>query len=91
MKKNSSNGNTPFSKRIGRLQVSIFENENKEGKIYFSTYIRRPYQTEDGQWKDGPLSKRDLEQDLPDAQRIATEHIAKREKQLRKSNLLADS
>lgn len=84
--KQDNASNKPFSKRHGRLHISVFENTNKDGEVYFSTYILRRFKNGDDQWKDGPLSERDLE-DLDYAKQIATEYIAKRKQEGQASHL----
>ena len=78
--KQDNSSNKPFSQKHGRLQISVFENTNKDCEVYFSTYILRRFKNGDDQWKDGPLSERDLE-DLDSAKQIATKYIAKRKEE----------
>lgn len=70
--------NAPVYKgREGRLQVSIFEDTSKDGKIRFSTYIQRLYKSADGQWKTGAFSGQDLD-DLAKARDLALAQIKRR-------------
>ena len=63
--------------RLGRLQVSVFENLSDDGKIRFSTYIQRNYKAHDGNWKQGALSEMDLD-DLAKARELAVAEIQQR-------------
>ncbi|MCO6042694.1 hypothetical protein NG895_02130 [Aeoliella sp. ICT_H6.2] len=79
------NRQTPFRKRVGRLNVTVFENVSKKGEIYFSTYIQRRYET-NGTWKEGPLSEFDLD-DLPVATQMAQQYIANQKAKYSKQQL----
>jgi hypothetical protein len=82
---NNNNRQAPFRKRVGRLNVTVFENVSRKGEIYFSTYIQRRYET-DGVWKEGPLSEQDLD-DLPVAKQVAEAYIAEQKQRYSKQQL----
>jgi len=81
----NNNKQEPFRKRVGRLNVTVFENLSKKNEIYFSTYIQRRYET-NGVWKEGPLSEQDLE-DLPQAKQVAEAYIAEQKQRYSKQQL----
>lgn len=78
-----------YKKRLGRLQISIFENlSEKDGKIRFSTYIQRTYKTDSGEWRVGSFSEEDLD-DMPKAAALAKELIEERKASYSKQQLAA--
>lgn len=88
-KKQKQKSNGPVYKtRLGRLQISVFENISKEGVIYFSTYIQRNYKADDGTWKTAPFSEEDLD-DLGKASEIAAEKILLKKESYSKQQLSA--
>jgi len=88
MKKNTNNNsNKPFTTKQGRLRITVFENISDKGRVSWSTYIRRPYQSQNG-WKDGAFSEEDLD-DLRKARQKALQYIAARKKAIGPSQLAA--
>ncbi|MEQ8212223.1 MAG: hypothetical protein RH917_20655 [Lacipirellulaceae bacterium] len=86
-KKQKSNGPI-YRTRLGRLQISVFENLSQDGSIYFSTYIQRNYKAGDGTWKTGAFSEEDLD-DLNKAGEIAREKIELKKASYSKQQLAA--
>jgi hypothetical protein len=45
--------NRPWAElRSGMLKATVWENETKDGEIYFSTVLVRVYQNGDSQWRE---------------------------------------
>ena len=50
--KEKEGGNAPiYSKQLGQVKASTFENE-KDGKFFFNVQINRRYRSADGEWHD---------------------------------------
>lgn len=73
----------PFSRRVGKLQVSIFTNLDEEtGIVSFSTYIKRSWFVKKrNEWVNIPFSEEDLD-DLPKARELAMAYIANQKQKL---------
>jgi hypothetical protein len=52
VEKESSKDNAPvFSKRLGAVSATVFENQSEE-RVYFNVQITRRYKGGDGEWHD---------------------------------------
>jgi hypothetical protein len=88
MTKNTTNNSSkPYTAKLGRLRITVFENVSDAGQVTFATYIRRPYLSGQG-WKDGAFSEEDLD-DLVKARKQALQYIANRKKEIGPSQLAA--